>query len=55
MNDVKRWTITVEEDKETGELILPLPQELLDLQGWRPGDTLKWTDNGNDSWTLSKK
>lgn len=54
MNETKRWEITVEEDPETGELILPLPKELLDLQGWREGDDLEWTDNGDGSWSLSK-
>jgi hypothetical protein len=49
-----KWEITVEEDPETGELILPLPQELLDLQEWKEGDELEWTDNGNGSWTIAK-
>jgi hypothetical protein len=34
--------------------ILPLPQDLLDLQGWREGDTLNWEEGDNGSWTLSK-
>lgn len=55
MNDTKRWEITVQEDPETGELILPLPKDLLDLQGWQEGDELEWTDNGDGSWSLSKK
>ena len=25
-----QWTVTIEEDPETGDLILPLPQDLLD-------------------------
>lgn len=54
MNDTKRWEITVEEDPKTGELILPLPKELLDLQGWQEGDELEWIDNGDGSWSLSK-
>jgi hypothetical protein len=49
-----RWTVTVEEDPKTGDLILPLPQEMLDLQGWQEGDTLDWKDNEDGSWTLSK-
>lgn len=49
-----RWTVTVEEDPETGELILPLPEEMLLMQGWVSGDTLKWLDNGDGSWTLEK-
>ena len=49
-----KWTITVEEDPETGELILPLPEEMLQLQGWIEGDTLEWIDNGDGSWILQK-
>lgn len=49
------WTVTVEEaDDGSGDLVLPLPQEMLDLQGWVEGDTLDWKDNGDGSWTLSK-
>lgn len=48
------WTVTVEEDPETGDLVLPLPTELLALQGWVEGDDLDWQDNGDGSWTLLK-
>lgn len=48
------WTITVEEDPETGELLLPLPADLLVMQGWIEGDTLEWNDNGDGSWSLTK-
>lgn len=51
----QRWTITVEEDPETGDAILPLPPDLLELQGWKEGDTLIWNDEGNGSWSLTKK
>jgi len=54
MNTKTRWELTVEEDPETGDLILPLPQELLDIQGWKEGDELNWTDNGDGSWSISK-
>ena len=50
-----RWTVTLEEDADTGDLIMPIPQEVLDLQGWGEGDTLEWTDRGNGSWQLQKK
>ena len=49
------WTINVEEDPETGDLILPLPQELLEQAGWAEGDTLEWRDRGDGSWSLEKK
>lgn len=48
-----QWTAIIDED-ENGELILPLPQELLDLQGWKEGDDLEWTDNSDGTWSLSK-
>ena len=49
-----RWTVTVEEDPETGELILPLPADMLTMQGWVDGDTLEWHDNEDGTWSLSK-
>jgi hypothetical protein len=48
------WTVTVEEDPETGELILPLPADLLTTQGWVDGDTLEWKEGENGEWFLSK-
>jgi hypothetical protein len=48
-----QWTAIIDEN-EDGELILPIPQELLDLQGWKEGDDLEWTDNGDGTWSLSK-
>ena len=52
---MSKWTITVEEDPETGELILPFPEDMLSEVGWKPGDTLIWTDLKNGSWSLTKK
>jgi hypothetical protein len=48
------WTVTVEEDAETGDLILPLPVDLLKLQGWVEGDTLEWIDNEDGTWCIQK-
>ena len=51
-----RWTITLEEaDDGSGDLIMPLPSELLESAGWKEGDILTWTDNKDGSWSLSKK
>lgn len=36
------WIITLEEDPETGDLVMPLPEGLLESQGWQIGDTLVW-------------
>lgn len=49
------WTITLEEaDDSSGDLVMPLPQDLLDGVGWKEGDTLEWIDNNNGSWSLKK-
>jgi len=51
-----RWIVTLEQDVETGELILPLPDEALTLQGWHAGDILTWTvDTESGAITLTKK
>lgn len=34
------FTATLEEDPETGDLILPLPPEMFDQYGWKEGDIL---------------
>ena len=56
-NDMNKtnWTVIVEETQDgSGDLVLPLPQDMLDLQGWKEGDTLEWTDVGDGAWTLTK-
>lgn len=50
------WVITLEEDPDTGDLVMPLPDELLKSQGWNIGDILTWdVDSKTGSVTLSKK
>jgi hypothetical protein len=48
-----KWTLILEEDGD--DLIMPLPQELLDELDWRTGDTLVWTEHSEGSWSLRKK
>lgn len=50
----KRFIVYLDEDPETGDLILPIPQEILDAQGWKEGDTLKWIDNEDGTWSLTR-
>lgn len=52
---MNKWTITLEEDPATGELIMPFPPDLLAQVGWDFGDTLIWEDLHNGSWSLRKK
>jgi hypothetical protein len=49
------WTITLEEDPETKELILPFTDEILNTVGWKAGDTIVWKNNNDGTWTLTKK
>ena len=55
MNTKQSWTVQLEEDPETGEVILPFPPDALESVGWAEGDTLTWTVKSNGSIILSKK
>lgn len=48
-----RWTVTVCADGE--DLILPLPEDMLQAVGWGPGDILKWEQGEDETWILRKK
>lgn len=50
-----RYEVFTQEDPETGDIILPIPPELLERMGWREGDTLQWSQADNGSWILSKE
>jgi hypothetical protein len=49
------WTVKLEEDLETGDLILPFPLDLLEQAGWKEGDTIIWKMQENGSCILEKK
>ena len=49
------YTIQLEEDPDTGDLLLPLSDAILAEAGWKEGDTLVWKDEGNGSFSISKK
>jgi hypothetical protein len=44
----------LEEDPETGDLILPLNNDILEQTGWKTGDSIDWIDNRDGSWTMKK-
>lgn len=48
------YEVITQEDPETGDLILPLPQELLDQVGWKEGDQLRWSQTADGAWVLEK-
>lgn len=56
MNKPTSWTITlVEADDGSGDLVLPLTDEIMESAGWQINDTLVWTDNKNGTWSIKKK
>ena len=55
MTENNRWIVTVEEDPETKELIIPFSPDMLAQVGWDFGDIILWKDNQNGSFTFTKK
>jgi len=51
----KTWTAVLEEDLATGELLLPLPDELIASLGWKEGDNLVWDVRADGSIGLTKQ
>jgi len=47
--------ITLIEDPETGDLILPFPEGFTDSLGWEIGDTLNWDVRPDGTIILTKK
>lgn len=47
-------TLVVQEDPETGDLFIELPQRLLKQLGWNEGDDLQWIQDVNGNWTIKK-
>jgi bifunctional DNA-binding transcriptional regulator/antitoxin component of YhaV-PrlF toxin-antitoxin module len=52
---MQSWTITLEEDPETGDLVLPFTDEILQTVGWKEGDVVEWIDNKDGTWSLKKQ
>lgn len=49
----KVFTLDVQEAPD-GELFVEFPDDLVNQVGWKPGDTLNWTDNKDGTWSLAK-
>jgi bifunctional DNA-binding transcriptional regulator/antitoxin component of YhaV-PrlF toxin-antitoxin module len=46
------WEVRLEEDGD--DVILPLPQEILDHLELQEGDQLEWINNEDGTWSLRK-
>ena len=54
-NEPVIWVVDLEQDPDTGDLIMPLPQALLENLGWHIGDTLVWNvDSDSGEVTLAR-
>jgi hypothetical protein len=45
----------VVQEEDDGECFIEFPEDMMNELGWVEGDLLNWEDNGNGSFTLSKK
>lgn len=52
---MQTWTVKVEEDPETGQLLLPFPVDLLSQMGWSEGTELFWEESEDKSLILTTK
>ena len=50
------WIVELEEDPVTGDIVMPLPAEATESNGWQVGDELTWEiDPKTRAVTLTKK
>jgi hypothetical protein len=49
-----RYEVITQEDPESGDLILPIPQPLLDRLGFKEGDEIKFDLREDGSILISK-
>lgn len=47
--------VRLQEDPETGEPFLPIPDAWLDALDWRVGDVTVWTQLPNGDWQFSNR
>lgn len=52
--DHVRYEVIVQEDSESDDLILPIPQVLLDQLGWKEGDDVEFHTDEKGRWILKK-
>lgn len=50
-----RYEVITQEDPETGDIIVPIPPELLSQLGWKEGDEIDFETGKDGSLYLKKK
>lgn len=51
---MKTYTVILEQDEHTDDLILPIPQEILDEMHWHEGTVLEMTVNSDNTISIKK-
>ena len=51
---VKKWILPTEVDGLTGDVIVNLPDDLLEAANLKEGDQVEWIDNGEGSYIMKK-
>jgi len=49
------WTVELEEDAMTGELLLPFPEDMLKILNWQEGTVVCWQITTDNKIVLKKK
>jgi len=52
--DHKRYEVITQEDPETGDLLVPLPPELLQKLGWKEGDEVDFALDDQGRYIIKK-
>jgi hypothetical protein len=55
MMNKQDWTVEVQQMEDSDDLFIELNEEMLEFSGFKEGDTIKWIDNQDGSFTLVKK
>jgi len=50
-----RYEVITQEDPESGDLIVPIPEPLLKQMGWNEGDSINFNVNERGELILKKK
>ena len=49
-----RYEVITQEDPDTGDLLVPIPQVLLDKLGWKEGDEIDFALDDSGRYVLRK-
>ena len=54
-SDNSTYEVITQVDPETGDLIIPLPPELLQSMGWKEGDELEFNQDTQGKLVVTKR